>query len=95
MHNEGQVWFNGKSCLTESHPSGSRFEATYLYLLEKGLPWFVLSPDSTYVEPLALGLSFLILYMVHNEGEAWFSGESYLTKSLGQWVQSSLFHIYE
>jgi hypothetical protein len=43
---EGQVWYNGESCLTES--PGHGFEAASLHLRRKGLPWFIPFIDPTH-----------------------------------------------
>lgn len=52
---EGQAWYHGESCFTESQ--GRRFEAASPHLRGEGLPRFSPSPNSTHVGAPALGLS--------------------------------------
>ena len=59
MHDEGQAWCSGESCLTES--PGRGFKATSLQILQgKGLSRFIPSPDPTHVG--ASGTGFAIFY---------------------------------
>ena len=54
---EGQAWYSGESCLTES--PGRGFEAASTQILwEEGLPRFFPSPDPTHVGASGTGSAF-------------------------------------